>query len=111
MTGSRRVLFAEIEQSERGLRGAATLVELGWVAAGDRLRLVLNGEDSVADRVALQCQFHDPARAFVRDHFKMISLAANDDAERDEGAEAPASRGECDRARQLERPRHGQRFM
>ena len=50
----RRVFFSEVEQGERGLGRAAALVGLGRIGAGDRLRFVLDGQDAVADRIALQ---------------------------------------------------------
>ena len=45
------------------------------------------------------------------DHFEMIGFAADDDAERDEGAEAAAARGKRDGAGKLERAGNGQRLM
>src|SRR5690348_4461159 len=92
--GSGRVFLPEIVERQRGASGSTTLVELGGIAAGNRLRFILDGHDAVADGEALQRQVHEPARAFVRDHLEMIGLAADHDAERDKGAEASAAGGE-----------------
>ena len=81
------------------------------VGANDRLGLVLDGEDAVADGEALKRQVHQRARAFVRHDLEMIGLAADHDAERDESAEAAASRGQGDRAGELQRAGHGQRLV
>ena len=51
------------------------------------------------------------ARAFLGDDFEMIGFAADHHAQRDEGAEAPAARGQRDRAGQLERAGDGDRLM
>src|SRR6476659_7798984 len=108
---SRRVLLPELVQRERGLRRTAAFVEPRRIAPFDGLRLVLDGEDAVADSESLQRQVHDSPRAFIRHDFEMIGLAADHDAESDEGAEAAASRGERDRAGNLERAGDGQRLM
>src|SRR4051795_11551745 len=70
------VFLAQVEERQRGLGSAATLVALLRVGADDGLLLVLDGEDPVADGIALHRQLHEPARAFLRDDLEVESLAA-----------------------------------
>jgi hypothetical protein len=51
---------------------------LGRIGALDRLSLILDREDSVADRIALERQIHQAPRAFIRHQFEMIGLAAGE---------------------------------
>jgi hypothetical protein len=76
----------------------AALVTLAWISADDRLGLVFDGEDAVADGETLQRQVHQALRASVRHQLEMVGLTADHHAERDKGAEAAASRRKRDRA-------------
>src|ERR1043165_9127441 len=98
-----RVLLAQFVEREGGTSRAPALVAEARIAALARLLLILDGEDSVADRITLHRQFHEAARAFVGDDLKMIGLSPDHDAQRDEGAKAPAAGRERDRAGELER--------
>ena len=87
------------EQRHRGLGGAGAFVELGRIGADHRLRFVLDGEHAVADRDPVHRQRHDPARAFAGHDFKMIGLASDNHAERDEALVLAALGRRGDRAR------------
>ena len=58
------VLLAQHEQGERGAGRMPALVALGRIGADDRLGLVLDGEDAVADREALERQVHQRRERF-----------------------------------------------
>src|SRR5688500_4906708 len=65
-------LLLHREQGHRRLGRSGALVELGRVGADDRLGLVLDREDAVADRDPVHGQRHDPAGAFSRHDLEMI---------------------------------------
>jgi hypothetical protein len=51
------------------------------------------GQDAVADgKPVLDAEVRNAARAFVRDDFEMIGLAANDAPQRDKGVEGTVKR-------------------
>ena len=74
----------ERDQRQRRARGVAAFVLLFHARAGQGLRLVLDGDDAVADRQsARQRKLHQAARRLMRDDLEMDGLAADDAAERD----------------------------
>ena len=100
--------------AERGLGGAAALVEPSGVGAFQGLLLGVDGQDAVAERQpARDRDVHERPRALARDDIVMAGLAPNDAAERDGGLVRLAAlrRGiECDHESRgnFERARHGQ---
>src|SRR4051812_29311285 len=75
------------QHGQRRLGRLAALVLLVRSGPGEGLGLVLDGEDAVADGEAVEGERHDPARALAGDDLEMIGLAADHDAQRNEGVE------------------------
>ena len=102
------------DHSEARARRLAALVALGDPCAGERLRLVLDGENAEPDgKLWLRARSWMPARALLADMPIVRRLAADDAAERDVAVEmrpcaAPGrGRGKADRGGNLEGARHG----
>ncbi|KQM14595.1 hypothetical protein ASE50_08655 [Sphingomonas sp. Leaf5] len=95
----------------RRLGRLAALVLFVALRPRQRLRLVLDGQDAVADRHAFEAQVHDPARALVRHDFEMIGFAADDDAQRDERVIDFRRIGDRDRTGYFQRTGHGHRLV
>src|SRR3546814_17048914 len=84
---------------DRRLGRLAALVLLVGPGARERLHLVLDRQDTVADRKPVHRQRHQPARALAGDALEMIGFAADHAATRDIGVvTAPLAR-ESDRSR------------
>src|SRR6185503_22173 len=96
-----RVFLPELVEREGRLRRVAALVAATRVGANPRLLLILDRQNAIADRIALERQVHDAARALAGDNLEMKGFPANHDPERDECAEATAARRKRNRAWQL----------
>ncbi len=104
--------FSDYRARERSAGRVAAFVALPRIGAHHRLRLVLDGQDAIAERQAQSQRYiHQSARAFVGDELEMIGLAANDAAERDNAViKRPLARGfqlYLDRGRDFERAGNG----
>jgi hypothetical protein len=78
------------------------------VRANQRLVLVLDRKDAVADGHAIHRQCHDPAGAFAGDDLEMVGLAADDHADADIAVILAAFRGQRDRAGNFQCAGHGE---
>jgi hypothetical protein len=86
-------------------RGITTLVALPGVRARKGLRLVLDGQNAIAEReFSRKGNLHQGVRALIGDDLEMIGLAANDATERHRAVEW-VLRGR----RMIERDRQGER--
>src|SRR5260370_1734699 len=106
-------LLSEIDHGEARTRRFAALILAIDAGAQQRLRLVLDGEDTIADGGAvLQRDLLKAACALGAYIVVMRGLAANDATERDIAVEAAADvvaaplDGDADRRRDLESPGH-----
>src|SRR5215475_3491906 len=83
MALARRQSALEAYERERRMGGIAALVRLVHLGAHPGLRIVVDGDNAVADRhPAGAGDFHQPARGFERHDLEMDRIAPDDTAER-----------------------------
>src|SRR5262245_55057871 len=86
MTLRFRQSASDAQHCKRRARGVAALVELGSTRPRPGLLLVVDGQNTVAERkFPRDSQIHQSARGFHRDDLEMDGFSLDDAAERDRG--------------------------
>src|SRR5262249_39801087 len=108
-----RGLPLQANHRQRGARRIAAFVLLLRARPQPGLRLIIHGNDTVADRQsARDRKVHQATGGLVRNDFEMDGVAANDATERDHAIVAASTSsgriyGDGDRARDFQGPGHG----